>query len=149
MSQVEILHAAFSPIDYDISRSDNPHDLENVTGNALVHDILSSPSPWHLTADSHRSDSPLQEALFPSLPPLHLGHSEVHLRNGIMNASLMANDGEPDSEKAFFVADLSQIYAQHQRWMACLPEITPHYGLLIKISFFAFSNPCCLFVFSC
>jgi ornithine decarboxylase len=132
MSQVEILHTAFSPIDYDISRSDNPHDLENVTGsntNALVHDILSSSSPLHLTADSYRSDSLLREALFPSLPPLHLGHPEVHLRNGIMSASLRANDDEPDAEKAFFVADLSQVYAQHQRWMACLPEITPHYAV--------------------
>jgi hypothetical protein len=26
------------------------------------------------------------------------------------------------------VADLSQIYMQHERWKKCLPEIEPHYG---------------------
>lgn len=101
--------------------------------NALVHDILSSPSPLRLTADSYGTESPVpahhQETLFPSLPPLHLGHPEVHLRNGIMNASLMGNEAEPDAEKAFFVADLSQVYRQHQRWITCLPEITPYYAV--------------------
>lgn len=155
MSQVEILHAAFSPIDYDISRSENPTyfpDFENVISgntNALVHDILSSPSPLRLTADSYGTESPVpahhQETLFPSLPPLHLGHPEVHLRNGIMNASLMGNEAEPDAEKAFFVADLSQVYRQHQRWITCLPEITPYYGSSIKFIFFTFINPFCIF----
>ncbi|KAJ3914197.1 ornithine decarboxylase [Lentinula edodes] len=134
MSQVEILHASFSPIDHDISRPENPsffHDLENVTRantNALVHDILSSPSPLRLNTETAESPHH-EEILFHSLPPVHIGHPEIHLRNGVMNASMMANDGEPDAEKAFFVADLSQVYRQHQRWVSCLPEITPYYAV--------------------
>ena len=68
------------------------------------------------------------EAIFPSLPPLLDGHSDVHLRNGIMNASQLALTHEPNAEQAFFVADLGQVYRQHQRWKSCLPEIQPFYG---------------------
>lgn len=45
-----------------------------------------------------------------------------------MNASRLAAENEPDAEKAFFVSDLSQVYRQHLRWKACLPEIQPFYG---------------------
>ncbi|KAJ4490948.1 ornithine decarboxylase [Lentinula aciculospora] len=132
MSQVQILHATLSPIDHDISRSENPtfvHNLENVIrANSLVNDIISSPSPLRLNTEPPESPQHV-ENLFPSLPSLHIGHPEVHLRNGIMNASLMAHDGEPDAEKAFFVADLSQVYMQHQRWVSSLPEITPYYAV--------------------
>jgi ornithine decarboxylase len=56
---------------------------------------------------------------------LHHGHPDVHLRNGI----LAADSGvDPDAERAFFVADLAQVYAQHLRWRACLPHIHPFYG---------------------
>jgi hypothetical protein len=34
----------------------------------------------------------------------------------------------PDAEKAYFVADLSYVYNQYQRWQRCLPEIEPFYG---------------------
>jgi len=46
-----------------------------------------------------------------------------------MNASRLAADNQPDAEKAFFVADLSQVYRQHQRWKLCLPEIQPFYAV--------------------
>lgn len=62
------------------------------------------------------------------LPTLHHGHSDVHLRNGIMNASRLSAANEPDAEKAFFVADLSHVYRQFQRWKHCMPEIQPFYG---------------------
>ncbi|KIM64508.1 hypothetical protein SCLCIDRAFT_1213333 [Scleroderma citrinum Foug A] len=69
------------------------------------------------------------ETIFDSLPPLFRGHPEVHLRNGIMNASRKAAANILDAEKAFFVADLTQVYLQHQRWLRCLPEIEPHYAV--------------------
>jgi ornithine decarboxylase len=34
----------------------------------------------------------------------------------------------PDAERAFLVADLSQVYRQHERWKTHLPEIRPFYG---------------------
>jgi ornithine decarboxylase len=45
-----------------------------------------------------------------------------------MRALSLAADGEPDAERAFFVADLSQVYLQWQRWKRCLPEIEPFFG---------------------
>ncbi|KAF9072549.1 ornithine decarboxylase [Rhodocollybia butyracea] len=41
----------------------------------------------------------------------------------------MGNGDELDAEKAFFVADLSQVYLQHQRWVTSLPKITPYYAV--------------------
>ncbi|KAF8638960.1 hypothetical protein AX17_001821 [Amanita inopinata Kibby_2008] len=69
------------------------------------------------------------ECLFPGLPPLLSGHSDIHLRDGIMNASRLAAASEPNAEKAFFVADLSHVYRQFQRWTRCLPEIQPFYAV--------------------
>lgn len=86
----------------------------------------------HCMTNPLYNDSPSknweEEVIYPSLPPLLIGHSDVHIRNGIMNALRMAAAQVPDAEKAFFVADLSQIYQQHKRWRACLPEIIPFYG---------------------
>ena len=45
-----------------------------------------------------------------------------------MNSSRLSADHEPDSEKAFFVADLSYVFKQHERWKRCLPGIEPFYG---------------------
>jgi ornithine decarboxylase len=35
----------------------------------------------------------------------------------------------PMPKRLFFVADLSQVYLQHERWKKCLPEIEPHYAI--------------------
>jgi len=72
-----------------------------------------------------------EETIFPDLPPLQHGHPAVHLRNGIMEAARLAVHHEPDSEQAFFVADLSHVYLQHERWKRCLPEVEPFYGALL------------------
>ncbi|KAH7884886.1 pyridoxal-dependent decarboxylase [Phlebopus sp. FC_14] len=74
-------------------------------------------------------DDQADEKIFASLPPLLRGHPEIHLRNGIMHASRMAAANKPDAEKAFFVADLTEVYRQHERWSRCLPEIEPHYAV--------------------
>ncbi|KAJ7221821.1 ornithine decarboxylase [Mycena haematopus] len=46
-----------------------------------------------------------------------------------MNASRSAADHYPNAERAFFVADLAQVYRQHLRWQVCLPEILPFYAV--------------------
>ncbi|KAJ7733093.1 pyridoxal-dependent decarboxylase [Mycena olivaceomarginata] len=75
---------------------------------------------------AHDDLTPCDDPIFPDLPPLHHGHPDVHLRNGI----LAADSGvDPDAERAFFVADLAQVYAQHLRWRACLPHIHPFYAV--------------------
>lgn len=98
---------------------------------------LNSPTPGDTLSSRWRSEThPLDvpdsdeepDIPFPNLPPLQYGHPDFHLRNGVMRALTLAADGEPDAERAFFVADLSQVYLQWQRWRRCLPEIEPFFG---------------------
>ncbi|KAJ6593752.1 ornithine decarboxylase [Mycena capillaripes] len=104
MSQVHVLN----PRDYaPLSRPASSLDFCN--------DDLTCP-------DTNDLDRPI----FPELPPLHHGHPDVHLRNGILAAH---SSSDPDAERAFFVADLGQVYAQHLRWRACLPQIQPFYAV--------------------
>lgn len=133
MSRLETL-PAINPIDFSLSASADSytHFHENNLSwatNALVNDILTSSPPLRVTATPFNPSHPNGEVIFPSLPPLLTGHPELHLRNGIMNASRLSAAHEPDAEKAFFVADLSVVYRQHQRWKACLPEIQPFYAV--------------------
>ena len=82
---------------------------------------------------SEKSDTMVDEGdaekIFASLPPLFRGHPDFHLRNGIMNASRKAAENRINAGKAFFVADLGQVYRQHQRWLEYMPDIEPFYGL--------------------
>ncbi|KZV90858.1 hypothetical protein EXIGLDRAFT_109488 [Exidia glandulosa HHB12029] len=65
----------------------------------------------------------------PGLPPLFHGHPDLHMNNGIISANHAGSTGEEDSEKAFFVADLSQVWRQHQRWKRALPDVEPFYAV--------------------
>ncbi|GLB44734.1 putative Orn Lys Arg decarboxylase class-II family protein [Lyophyllum shimeji] len=138
MSQVEVL-PAICPIDFSLSRPDThsdslPHyqeDFDWASDKALVSEVSSPPAPLVVTADAQPDDDELGLGvrIFPSLPPLYRGHPDLHLRAGIMRASRLADEHQPNAEKAFFVADLSQVYRQHQRWVTCLPEIQPFYAV--------------------
>lgn len=64
----------------------------------------------------------------PGLPALFHGHPDLHMNNGIIAANHASNSGGEDAEKAFFVADLSQVWRQHQRWKRALPDVEPFYG---------------------
>ncbi|KAG6829002.1 hypothetical protein H0H92_005979 [Tricholoma furcatifolium] len=124
MSSVQVLTAP-RPLDLTYSESlPRPQEIQNwISTEAQINDLLPSS-----TIDV---DLPNDEEIriFPSLPPLYQGHPDVHLRAGIMKAAHRAEAHEPDAEKAFFVADLNQVYRQHQRWRACLPEIQPFYAV--------------------
>lgn len=117
MSQVDTL-PAINAIDFSLP----PRLQENWSSTFSDVSALRSVN----AVDNHASAG---DMIFPSLPPLHHGHPDVHLRNGIMSSMLSADKHEPDCEKAFFVADLSQVYHQHQRWRANLPEIQPFYAV--------------------
>lgn len=129
MTQVETL-PAFNPIDFSLSSSADcyPKHEEAWLKPPPLHDIQINPHRLNDTSLTG-SSSPSGDIIFPTLPPLHQGHPDVHLRSGIMNANAASATHEPDSEKAFFVADLSQVYRQHQRWIANLPEIQPFYAV--------------------
>lgn len=140
MSHLEIL-TAHSAIDFDfdviscsptLSRSLSRSYKDKFT-SALINGFLSSP-PTQPPQAHEKAGTPDPDRVsdadvtIPGLPPLLRGHSDVHLRNGVMNAMQLATDGESDAEKAFFVADLSYVLRQHERWKANLPEIQPFYG---------------------
>ena len=71
-----------------------------------------------------------------NLPLLHTGPASYHKLTGIHNAQAAALAMKPDAEQAFFVADLSHVYFQHQRWTRCLPGIKPFYGKFCSVSNF-------------
>jgi hypothetical protein len=81
----------------------------------------------HLLSLKHSVNSPSSRGHCDSLPLLR-GHSDIHIREGIMNALRAVSEGASDAEKAFMVADLSRVYQQHLRWQRCLPGIRPFYG---------------------
>jgi len=90
-------------------------------------DILkNTQSTQHLYSERIHKEG---ERLFPNLPPLLTGHSDTHLRNGIMNGFAKSAVQELNAEKAFFVADLSEVYRQFKRWKICFPEIHPFYAI--------------------
>ncbi|KAG1851496.1 pyridoxal-dependent decarboxylase [Suillus tomentosus] len=127
MAQVEIL-SALNPLDHFISRN-----FQNFPGNldASFDPVVQDLSPLidvatNDTAGENRLDD---DKIFSSLPPLFRGHPEIHLRKGIIDAAMRAGANEVDAERAFFVADLSQVYRQHERWVKNLPEIVPHYAV--------------------
>ncbi|KAJ8592869.1 ornithine decarboxylase [Rhizopogon salebrosus TDB-379] len=120
MSPVEVL-AALNPIDHFISS-----DFQFSRNSDISHDLAVLPPPIDDPAAENWLDD---DGIFSSLPPLFRGHPEIHLRKGIMDATRRVAANDPDAESAFFVADLSQIFRQHERWMKYLPEIVPHYAV--------------------
>ena len=44
-------------------------------------------------------------------------------------AMLNHDSGRVEDDEPFFVADLGQVYRQHQRWTQYLPSVQPFYGL--------------------
>ncbi|KAM6489491.1 Pyridoxal-dependent decarboxylase, pyridoxal binding domain containing protein [Amanita muscaria] len=93
---------------------------------AKNHTIIKNTQAVHLQAEWYQKEG---ERLFQGLPPLFYGHPDVYLRNGIIDASTRSAAYEINAEKAFFVADLSEVYRQFQRWKKCLPEIQPFYAI--------------------
>ncbi|GBE90055.1 Ornithine decarboxylase [Sparassis crispa] len=138
MSRLDIL-AAQSPVDFDFDVvSCSPSSgfarsySEKLLANAIVNGLLSSVQAHDNAVISRQreSDGPADDDVtVPGLPPLLRGHPDIHLRNGVMHASHLAASGESDAEKAFFVADLSYVFRQHERWDKNLPEIEPFYAI--------------------
>ncbi len=134
MSQVEVL-TAHGPVQFEneliscspLSTSSHSSSDQNLT-NALINRLLSAPQHFLRAADAVSAAAGHDEIIIPGLPPLHHGHPDIHLRNGVIRATQLSVDGEPDAEKAFFVADLSYTLQQHLKWKKFLPEIHPFYG---------------------
>lgn len=59
--------------------------------------------------------------------PVFFGTIEQQLRTVLGDVDVDACDA--DGENAFFVADLSEIYRQHIRWIRALPRVIPFYAV--------------------
>lgn len=128
MSQLEVLNVT-KALDFDFSRGETgptPIRSQEESFGACTGPLPASPIAARSLNDAHFDSD--DDICIPNLPPLLRGHAEVHLRNGVMRASRLAAMHETDAEKAFFVADLSYVYRQHERWKRCLPEVEPFYG---------------------
>jgi len=62
--------------------------------------------------------------MLPSLPPILRGDTDMHIRQEV--AKSFADDADHNS---FFVANLSSVYKQHQRWVKHLPNVRPFYAI--------------------
>ena len=118
-----------------------PRDVNVLSPSHLFrHSSQTPPHTQHKTLFSGKSssgqmDSPHgygadddSDIIIPGLPPLLRGHPDVHLRNGVIRSARLTASSEPDAERAYFVADLSQVYRQYDRWKRLLPGIEPFYG---------------------
>ena len=131
MSKVEVLSAS-NPIDFDYHLSGNSYKNDLCPNSYLGGHSSVTNCNSLLTSGLHDlPDTAIVDGLNVSiagLPPVLSGHPDLHLRNGVINALSLADANEPDAEKAFFVADLSEVLMQHIRWKRCLPEVEPFYG---------------------
>ncbi|PWN29620.1 ornithine decarboxylase [Jaminaea rosea] len=62
-----------------------------------------------------------------SAQPIFFGSVEQQLRTVLANVDV--DNCDANGENAFFVADLSEIYRQHLRWLRALPRIVPFYAV--------------------
>jgi ornithine decarboxylase len=124
----------------DLALSRSPVGTDGFPGSfkerSIIHKHFQRPRTLSLNAAPHVTRAtPLSATipetlkLFPGLPPLHSGRVETHLRAGVISAAQKAVDGETDAERAFFVADLSTVHAQHMRFKRALPDVEPFYAV--------------------
>ncbi|KAG8906392.1 hypothetical protein FRB99_006987 [Tulasnella sp. 403] len=70
-----------------------------------------------------------EEVIFDELPPIMYGMPAEHIRRGVAENWRLAEAHDPDAGRAFFVADLGEVYKQYERWVTALPEIEPFYAV--------------------
>ena len=106
MSQLEILTAR-NAIDFDFDvdviscsptlSSSLSRSYKDKFANALVSGLLTSPTQPTQAHEKTGTPDPDRvsdaDVTIPGLPPLLRGHSDVHLRNGVMNAMQLAEIG--------------------------------------------------------
>jgi len=62
------------------------------------------------------------------MPPISILTVEEILKSHLLSLDL--DNCETETDNAFFVADLGEIYRQHFRWKTNLPRVEPFYGKL-------------------
>jgi ornithine decarboxylase len=150
MSQTQVLQPAPSITllyDNDTQTKSEESYIQEARLSLLASEIrnarLSDPPSAPASPDEEWDgvDNPIE--ISEELPSLHEGPIDYHKFAGIRKAQEAAIAHVPDGERAFFVADLSRVYLQFQRWTRCLPGIKPFYGedLCVTIAFHIGNHP--------
>ncbi|KAG8728871.1 hypothetical protein FRC12_021430, partial [Ceratobasidium sp. 428] len=136
MAQPQILRSA--PINFSSgnrSTASHPYGSFNDAAHALMSELLSvSPTvsypidfvPAHNVFAVNPS---VPEVGFVGLPPLQSGTVDEIISAKVADAIYGTEDGESNTESAFFAADLSKVLLQHERWLHCLPGVEPFYAV--------------------
>ena len=130
MTEVQVIPTAIDINTTPITGKRSVYGSVNARAALLSVSVSSSPmeKSFKPTVQSNGLLSPpAEDATFS--PQLYQGHPDIHIRQGIIRAALAADAQKTNAEAAFFVADLSQVYRQHLRWKACLPNVEPFYGM--------------------
>ncbi|PWY99091.1 ornithine decarboxylase [Testicularia cyperi] len=86
------------------------------------------PHQQHFRADTPPLDDDLDYVKpYDGHKPIYYGSFDSQLRRVL--ADIDIEDCEANGENAFFVANLSEVYRQHLRWMRALPRIVPFYAV--------------------
>lgn len=94
----------------------------------MVVPFVALPHQQHLRADTPPLDD-VNDFVKPydGHQPIHYGSVDAQLRRVL--ADIDIDQCEANGENAFFVANLSEVYRQHLRWMRALPRIVPFYAV--------------------
>ncbi|KAE8250238.1 hypothetical protein A4X13_0g4873 [Tilletia indica] len=121
-----IMHGSFS-------------SLEGANKTAVVHypsaslglSGINTPSEESTTANNEKEIRIVdeEEGFFPvdGHSPIYSGSVTSQLRKVL--DSIDVDACEVNGENAFFIANLSEVYRQHQRWIKALPRVVPYYAV--------------------
>lgn len=117
-------------------RSTSMVDFTRITAPVESHLFTAPPSPELLP--SFDSAARCADGAVPTIDvdhlkvpgsklPVYSGSIQQQLRSILGNVNV--DECDANGENAFFVADLSEIYRQHLRWIRALPRIVPFYAV--------------------
>ncbi|KAG8720042.1 hypothetical protein FRC08_001335 [Ceratobasidium sp. 394] len=136
MAQPQILHSA--PIHFSSRKNStvsHPYGSFNDAAHALMNELLSVsptvsyPIDFIPTHSIFTVDPAVPKVEFAGLPHLQTGTVDEIINATVANAIYDTEDDEPNTESAFFAADLSKVLLQHERWLRCLPGVEPFYAV--------------------
>ncbi len=135
MSQLAVLHATNTHTFPDALRSESYKASHYIPASFPAANIahpsglgISNLPAIPSSFESLETSSVVSEVHIPGLPPLAQGHPAHIARSRLLQAAIDDKTNVPNAEKAFFVANLGQVYKQFIRWKRSLPDIEPFYG---------------------
>lgn len=103
-------------------------DSTRTTFEPMAAPYVALPNHQRLRADTPPLDDEYDHIKpFDGHKPIYRGGFDSQLKRVLQDIDI--HGCEANGENAFFVADLSEVYRQHLRWMRALPRIIPFYAV--------------------